>query len=174
MTATILITGASTGIGKATATAFSARGWNVIATMRDPATSDLAGPGMLVTRLDVTDAGSIAAAVKAGLRRFGRIDALVNNAGYGACGPLEAFSPDQTKRQFDTNVLGLLAVTQAVLPKLRAQKSGVVVNISSVGGRMTFPFFNLYHGTKFAVESITEALAWEMSAFAGWARMRGP
>ncbi len=174
MTQTILITGASTGIGKATAQLFHDRGWNVIATMRRPAESDLAGENMLVTALDVTDGATISAAVAAGLARFGRIDALVNNAGYGACGPLEAFTSDQIKRQFDTNVIGLLEVTRAVLPHFRAQKSGVLVNVSSVGGRMTFPFFSLYHGTKFAVEGITEALAFEMSAFGGKVKIVEP
>lgn len=118
---TILITGASSGIGKATALRFQADGWAVIATMRDPAAgADLAAlDNVLVTRLDVTDGASIAAAVAAGIARFGRIDALVNNAGYGAYGPLEAFSTDRIRRQFDTNVIGLLEVTKAVLPHMR-------------------------------------------------------
>ena len=87
---------------------------------------------------------------------------------------MEAFSADQIKRQFDTNVIGLLAVTQAIMPLFRKQKAGVLVNISSVGGRMTFPFFSLYHGTKFAVEGITEALAWEMGTFGGRAKIVEP
>jgi len=174
MAQTILITGASTGIGKATAEVFRDKGWNVVATMRRPEGSDLTGETMLVTRLDVTDPASVAAAVTAGLARFGQIDALVNNAGYGAVGPLEAFSTDQIRRQFDTNVMGLLEVTRAVLPLFRKQKSGVLVNISSVGGRMTFPFFSLYHGTKFAVEGITEALSWEMGTFGGRAKIVEP
>ncbi|MBV0912422.1 SDR family oxidoreductase [Anianabacter salinae] len=161
---TILITGASSGIGKATAMRFQSEGWNVIATMRDPAASaDLAAlDNVLVARLDVTDAGSIAAAVADGLSRFGRIDALLNNAGYGAYGPLEAFSTERIRRQFDTNVIGLLDVTKAVLPHMRANRDGTIVNISSIGGQITFPLGTLYHGTKFAVEGLSEALHYEL------------
>lgn len=161
---TILITGSSTGIGRVTAKHFQAQGWNVIATMRSPDKEEelSALDNVLVIRLDVTDETSIQAAVDAGLERFGAIDALVNNAGYGAFGPVEAFPMEGIKRQFDTNVIGLLATTKAVVPHMRKAKSGVIVNISSIGGRMTFPLGSLYHGTKFAVEGITEALTFEM------------
>ncbi|MEV8468875.1 SDR family oxidoreductase [Fluviibacterium sp. DFM31] len=161
---TILITGASSGIGKATAQRFQSEGWNVVATMRDPSAGvDLGAlDNVLVTRLDVTDAGSIAAALADGLSRFGRIDALLNNAGYGAYGPLEAFSTERIRRQFDTNVIGLLEVTKAVLPHMRSNRSGTIVNISSIGGQITFPLGTLYHGTKFAVEGLSEALHYEL------------
>lgn len=160
---TILITGASSGIGRTTALRFHAEGWNVIATMRDPSSSDLAGlDNVLVARLDVTDPASITAAVSAGIDHFGAIDVLLNNAGYGAYGPLEAFSTDRIRRQFDTNVIGLLEVTKAVLPHMRARRSGTVVNISSIGGQITFPLGTLYHGTKFAVEGLSEALHYEL------------
>ncbi len=161
---TILITGASSGIGKETARYFHEKGWNVIATMRNPdAAADLAGlDNLLVTRLDVTESASISSAVDEGIAKFGRIDALLNNAGYGAYGPLEAFPMENIRRQFDTNVIGLLEVTKAVLPHFRAQKSGVVVNVSSIGGKMTFPLGTLYHGTKFAVEGLSEALHFEL------------
>lgn len=164
---TILITGASTGIGRTTAKHFQAQGWNVIATMRSPEKeTELAGSdNVLVTRLDVTDGASIAAAVEAGIARFGQIDVLLNNAGYGAYGPLEAFSMEKIRRQFDTNVIGLLAVTKAVLPHMRARKSGHIVNISSIGGQMTFPLGTLYHGSKFAVEGLSESLHFELAAF---------
>ncbi|MEZ5754527.1 MAG: SDR family oxidoreductase [Paracoccaceae bacterium] len=164
---TILITGASSGIGKASALRFQAEGWNVIATMRDPAAGrDLAGlDRLLVTRLDVTDADSIAGAVAEGIARFGRIDVLLNNAGYGAYGPLEAFSTDRIRRQFETNVIGLLEVTKAVLPQMRANRAGTIVNISSIGGQITFPLGTLYHGTKFAVEGLSEALHYELEPF---------
>lgn len=161
---TILITGASSGIGKATGMLFQSRGWNVVATMRDPAAgTDLAAlSNVLVTRLDVTDSSSIATAVAAAIDRFGAIDVLLNNAGYGAYGPLEAFTIDRIRRQFDTNVIGLLEVTKAVLPHMRAQHEGTVVNISSIGGQITFPLGTLYHGTKFAVEGLSEALHYEL------------
>ena len=164
MTQTIFITGASSGIGKATAHYFHDKGWNVVATLRDPAQAgDLAAlPRVLVTRLDVTNGASIAAAVDAAQARFGGIDVLLNNAGYGAYGPLEAFDMEGIRRQFDTNVIGLLEVTKAVLPGMRAQGKGVIVNISSIGGRMTFPLGSLYHGTKFAVEGLSEALHYEL------------
>lgn len=163
---TILITGASSGIGKATAMRFQSEGWNVIATMRDPAAGvDLAAlDNVLVTRLDVTDSASIAAAVAEGIARFGRIHALLNNAGYGAYGPLEAFSTDRIRRQFDTNVIGLLETTKAVLPHMRTNRAGTIVNISSIGGQITFPLGTLYHGTKFAVEGLSEALHYELEA----------
>lgn len=164
MAQTIFITGASSGIGKATALYFQDRGWNIVATMRDPAQAgDLAALlRVLVTQLDVTDAASITAAVDAAQLQFGCIDAVVNNAGYGAYGPLEAFDMEGIRRQFDTNVIGLLEVTKAVLPLMRAQGKGVIVNISSIGGRMTFPLGTLYHGTKFAVEGLSEALHYEL------------
>ena len=164
MAKTILITGASSGIGKVTAALFQERGWNVVATMRTPEKEDELTQldNVLVTRLDVTDAASIAAAVGAGIDRFERIDALLNNAGYGAYGPLEATSTETIERQFDTNVIGLLEVTKAVLPHFRAQRDGVIVNISSIGGKVTFPLGTLYHGTKFAVEGLSEALHYEM------------
>ena len=164
MTQTIFITGASSGIGKATALYFHNKGWNVVATLRDPAQAgELAAlPRVLVTRLDVTDGASVAAAVDAAHAQFGGIDVLLNNAGYGAYGPLEAFDMEGIRRQFDTNVIGLLEVTKAVLPRMRTQGQGVIVNISLIGGRMTFPLGTLYHGTKFAVEGLSEALHYEL------------
>lgn len=161
---TILITGASSGIGKATARRFQTKGWNVVATMRDPsAGADLVAlDNVIVTRLDVTNPSSIADAVAAGINRFGKIDVLLNNAGYGAYGPLETFSMDRIRRQFDTNVIGLLEVTRAVLPHMRTNRAGTIVNISSIGGQITFPLGTLYHGTKFAVEGLSEALHYEL------------
>ncbi|WP_062430372.1 SDR family oxidoreductase [Herbidospora daliensis] len=166
MTSTILITGSSSGIGRATAKHFHEQGWNVIATMRSPEheTELTTLDNVLVTRLDVQDSASIKAAVDAGLARFGRIDALLNNAGYGAYGVLEATPMDKIHRQFDVNVLGLLETTKAVLPHLRANGSGTVVNVSSIGGKITLPLGTLYHGTKFAVEGLSEALHYELAA----------
>lgn len=166
MTQTILITGASSGIGKATAKLFHDQGWNVIATMRSPEKeqelSEL--PNTLVTRLDVTDSTSITSAVAEGIKAFGKIDVLLNNAGYGAYGPLEAFPMDRIRRQFDTNVIGLIETTKAILPHMRKNGAGTIVNISSIGGQMTFPLGALYHGTKFAVEGISEAMHYELEA----------
>ncbi|HBK45473.1 MAG TPA: short-chain dehydrogenase/reductase [Xanthomonadaceae bacterium] len=165
MTKTVLITGTSTGLGRACAKLFLAKGWNVVATMRQPdRESELTQSDQaLVARLDVQDADSIRSAVEAGIAKFGRIDALVNNAGYGAYGPLEATPAEKIRRQFDVNVLGLLATTQALLPHFRANRSGTIVNVSSVGGRMAFPLGTLYHGTKFAVEGLSESLQYELN-----------
>lgn len=164
---TILITGTSSGLGRATAKLFQAKGWNVIATMRTPdkETELTKLKHTLVTRLDVQDPKSIQSAVDAGLAKFWRIDALVNNAGYGVFGPLEATPLEKMRRQFDVNVIGLLATTQALLPHFRANRSGTIVNVSSVAGRMTFPLSTLYNGTKFAVEGISEALQYELGLF---------
>ena len=169
MKQTILITGASSGIGKATAILFQSKGWNVIATMRNPENETELNTidNVLVTRLDVLDLESIQQAVHSGIQKFGKIDALLNNAGYGAFGPVEAFSRDSIVRQFNTNVIGLLDVTRAVLPHFRTNKNGVIVNISSVGGKVTFPLGALYHGTKFAVEGISEAMNFEVEQFGG-------
>ena len=161
---TILITGASSGIGKETARFFQAKSWNVIATMRTPENeTELTGlVNVLVARLDVQDTESISTAIAAGIERFGRIDVLLNNAGYGAYGALEATPKHKLRRQFDVNVIGLLETTKAVLPHFRKNQSGLIINISSIGGKITLPLGSLYHGTKFAVEGISEALRFEM------------
>ncbi|MGK0365793.1 MAG: NADP-dependent 3-hydroxy acid dehydrogenase YdfG [Saprospiraceae bacterium] len=166
MNKTILITGASSGIGKATAQLFQAKGWNVIATMRTPEKEEELTQldNILVARLDVLDLASIDNTIKAGIEKFGKIDVLVNNAGYGAYGPLEAFKRESIVRQFNTNVIGLMDVTRAMLPHFRQNKDGVIINVSSIGGKITFPLGALYHGTKFAVEGISEALRFEMES----------
>jgi len=166
-TKTVLITGASSGIGKATAEFFAARGWNVAATMRTPAKAQFAGDGndrIKVYRLDVTDEASIAEAVAAVIADFGRIDVLVNNAGYGLVGVFEAMTPEQVRRQFDTNVLGVMNVTRAVLPQMRAQQDGCIVNVASVAGRMSLPLYSLYCSSKWAVEGFSEALTYELAS----------
>ena len=165
MSQTILITGASSGFGKATALKFQAEGWNVIATMRRPENEQELSQldKVVVERLDVLDLASIDQAVQKGFERFGGIDALVNNAGYGAYGPLEAFPRENIVKQFNTNVIGLLDVTRALLPHFRSRKAGSIINISSMGGKVPFPLGSLYHGTKFAVEGISEALHYELT-----------
>ena len=167
MSKTVFITGASTGIGRATAKYFQEKGWNVVATMRSPEkeTEFQQLERVLVTRLDVLERESIRKAVATAIEKFGKIDVLVNNAGYGAYGPLEAFPIENIRRQFDVNVIGLLEVTQEVLPHMRQNRDGLILNISSVGGKMTFPLGSLYHGTKFAVEGISEALHYELEHF---------
>ena len=176
MKKTIFITGASTGIGKETAKLFHSKGWNVIATMRNPESgADLSElDNVKVTSLDVLDLDSIEKAVKTGIQKFGKIDVLLNNAGYGAYGPLEAFSRENIIRQFDTNVIGLLDVTKALLPHFRQNKGGIIINISSIGGKMTFPLGALYHGTKFAVEGISESLSFEVEEFGGKVKIVEP
>ena len=166
MAKTILITGASSGIGKSTAKYFNGKGWNIAATMRSPENEKelSALDNVLVTRLDVQDSSSISRAVAETIERFGKIDVLLNNAGYGAYGPLEATSIENVRRQFDVNVIGLIEVTKAVLPHFRKNKDGLLINISSIGGKMTFPLGSLYHGTKFAVEGLSEALSFELEA----------
>ena len=176
MNKTILITGASTGLGQATAILFQSKGWNVIATMRSPEndTTLTALDNVLVTKLDVLDIDSIENAVREGIRKFRKIDVLVNNAGYGAYGPLESFPREKIIRQFNTNVIGLLDVTKALLPHFRQNKSGIIINISSIGGKMTFPLGSLYHGTKFAVEGISESLSYEVEQFNGKVKIVEP
>lgn len=176
MNNTILITGASSGIGKATTKLFQEKGWNVVATMRTPEKEEelTALDNVLVTRLDVLDLDSIQSAVQSGIDKFGKIDVLVNNAGYGAYGPLEAMPRENIVRQFNTNVIGLLDVTQAVLPHFRANKNGIIINISSIGGRVAFPLGSLYHGTKYAVEGISEALSFEMEQIGGKVKVVEP
>jgi len=167
MSKTIVITGSSSGIGKATALYFAEQGWNVVATMRSPEkeTELNALDNVWVAPLDVLNVESIEKTIQETIARFGKIDVLVNNAGYGAYGPLEAFDRESIIRQFNTNVIGLLDVTRAVLPHFRANASGTIINVSSMGGRFTFPFGSLYHGTKFAVEGISESLSFETAAY---------
>ena len=176
MKKTIFITGASSGIGKETAKLFQSKGWNVIATMRNPNNETELNQleNVLVAQLDVLDLDSIQKAFAEGIQKFGSVDVLLNNAGYGAYGPLEAFNRDNIVRQFNTNVIGLLDVTRAILPHFREHKKGIIINISSIGGKMTFPLGSLYHGTKFAVEGISESLNFEVEQFGGQVKIVEP
>jgi NAD(P)-dependent dehydrogenase (short-subunit alcohol dehydrogenase family) len=140
----------------------------VAATMRKP--EGFAGfqdpdKRISIFKLDVTDAASIERAVKEVLVAFGHLDVLVNNAGYGLVGPFEAMEDQQIRRQFETNVFGLMAMTRAVLPQMRARRQGHIVNVASVGGRLTFPFYSIYHATKWAVEGFSESLVSELREF---------
>lgn len=163
---TIFITGASSGIGKAVAKQFVALGWNVVATLRTPSaeTELIDSDRLLITRLDVQDASSVQAAVDAAVSRFRGIDVLVNNAGFSLFGVFEALSPQKIQEQFAVNVFGLMEVTRAVLPVLRQQGGGTIVNVSSSGGLITVPLMSMYHATKFAVEGFSESLAYELAS----------
>ncbi|MDI1241025.1 MAG: SDR family oxidoreductase [bacterium] len=163
----IFITGASSGIGLETAKLFQSKNWKVAATMRTPEKAEhLRKIADVETfSLDVTDVASIKGAVAGALEKFGRIDVVVNNAGYGLLGPFEAASPEQIDRQFQTNLFGLFNVCREIIPYFREQKRGTIVNISSLGGRVAFPFSSLYNATKFAVEGFSESLQYELEPF---------
>lgn len=164
---TIFITGASSGIGKSISEYFHQKGWNVAATMRSPEKNeDLSSKeNIRLYKLDVLNQTSIDDTINGVLKDFGSIDVLVNNAGYALVGPFEASTNDQIKRQFDTNVLGLMNVTRSILPHFRKQRKGIIINVASVGGRITFPLYSLYHGTKWAVEGFSESLHYELRQF---------
>lgn len=157
MNKVVLITGSSSGIGQAAAEVFAARGWKVAATARDVG-SVHARENVRAFSLDVTEVESVRATVAAVVRDFGTIDVLVNNAGYGLFGRLEGTSIEQLEAVFRTNVLGLIRVTQQVLPLMRERKSGTIVNVSSIAGRTATPFMTGYNATKFAVEGLSESL----------------
>jgi len=166
MKKTVLITGASSGFGKETAKVFRDNGWNVIATMRSPEKEQELTElkdDILVTRLDVQDSDTIEEAIKSGIEKFGRIDALINNAGYGLMGVFESATSKQIQQQYAVNVFGLMDVTRAVLPHMREQGNGCIINISSFGGVVALPFGSLYNSSKFAVEGFSEALSHELS-----------
>ena len=162
---TILITGSSTGIGRASVIKFQNEGWNVVASMRTPEKETELNTldNVLVTRLDVLDLDSIESALNGGIEAFGKIDVVLNNAGYALAGTFESAKRESIIRQFGVNVQGLFDVTQKALPHFRANKSGMFINITSIGGRITFPLMPLYHSTKFAVEGFSESLHWELS-----------
>jgi NAD(P)-dependent dehydrogenase (short-subunit alcohol dehydrogenase family) len=163
---TIVITGASSGIGKATARYFAEQGWRVAATMRKPeAETELNQmENVLLYALDVTDEASVENATKQILSDFGTVDVVLNNAGYAVMGTFESATPEQIERQFDVNVFGLMNVTRAFLPHFRANGEGLFLNVSSMGGQITFPLLSLYHSTKWAVEGFTESLSYELSS----------
>ena len=161
----VLITGCSTGIGRATAERLVDEGWNVYATARRPESiEELAKRGCRTLALDVTDERSMSEAVKEA-ERDGPIGALVNNAGYSQSGAIESLPMDNIRRQFETNVFGLIRMCQLVLAGMRDVASGRIVNISSMGGKLTFPGGGVYHATKHAVEALSDALRFEVGGF---------
>jgi NAD(P)-dependent dehydrogenase (short-subunit alcohol dehydrogenase family) len=161
-----LVTGASSGIGRATALRLAALGFTVhAAARRVERMSDLADHGIHVESLDVTDDGSMVTVVDKIVSEHGRIDILVNNAGYGSYGAVEDVPIAEARRQFDVNVFGLARLTQLVLPHMRAQRDGYIVNISSMGGKIWEPLGGWYHAAKFAVEGLSDCLRAEVAEF---------
>jgi NAD(P)-dependent dehydrogenase (short-subunit alcohol dehydrogenase family) len=164
--AAVLITGCSSGIGHATAERLLDGGWTVYASARRPESiSDLAAKGAKTLALDVTDEESMSAGVKQVTDAEGAIGVLINNAGYSQSGAVESVGLDQVRRQFETNVFGLIRMCQLALPGMREQGWGKIVNIGSMGGRMTFPGGGLYHSTKYALEAISDSLRFEVRGF---------
>jgi NADP-dependent 3-hydroxy acid dehydrogenase YdfG len=169
MSKTILITGAASGFGRETAETLAAAGHTVYASMRDiagrnaAAASALRGQGIKIVELDVSDDASVENAIAAVLADASKIDVLINNAGLASAGVTEAFTADQAKILFNTNVVGIIRTTRAVLPAMRAAKDGLIINIGSILGRITFPFYGIYGATKFALEALTDSYRYELS-----------
>ncbi len=162
----VLVTGCSSGIGRATAERLAHAGWPVFASARRvEAIRELEGAGCRCLALDVCDEASMRAAVEGVEKEHGAVGALVNNAGYGSEGPLEEIALEEVRRQFETNVFGALRLTQLVLPGMRRQRWGRIVNLSSMGGRLTLPGGGVYHATKYAVEALSDALRFEVRGF---------
>ena len=172
----VMITGCSTGIGRLAAKTFQSKGWNVIATMRSPENEEefIDRPDVLVARLDVTDRPSILAAIDEGIARFGALDVVVNNAARGGRALLEASSDAMVRAMYDTNVFGVMDVCRAVLPHMRERKSGCIINVTSMAGMVGIPLETSYSGTKYAVEGMTEALAFELSGLGILAKTVAP
>jgi NAD(P)-dependent dehydrogenase (short-subunit alcohol dehydrogenase family) len=161
---TILVTGSSSGNGRAAAKLFAARGWNVIATMRSPERETELGKieGIAVDVLDVTKAEHVRAAAE----KFGaRTDVVLNNAGYGVVGPLEGMTDEQMVREFDVNLMGAVRITRAFLPYFRERRSGLFINITSVGGVVALPFSSSYFATKWAIQGWSEVISFEVAPF---------
>lgn len=160
---TIFITGASTGLGKATAKLFAAKGWKVIATMRKPENEKELTliNNVTLLPLDVTNLAQIKETTQKALA-LGSIDVVFNNAGYGLMGPLESTTDEQLVRQLNTNILGVIRVTQAFIPYFREKQQGLFISTTSIGGLITFPFASVYHATKWALEGWSESMAFEL------------
>jgi NAD(P)-dependent dehydrogenase (short-subunit alcohol dehydrogenase family) len=160
----VLITGASSGVGQSTARLLSQKGYKVFGTSRNPASAE-AIPTVEMLALDVGSDDSVAACVKAVTNGGGRIDVLVNNAAYELAGALEEISIDEAKAQFETNFFGVVRMVKAVLPSMRQQKQGQIINVSSLSGVSSIPFMGIYSASKFALEGYTEALRLEVNPF---------
>jgi len=167
MPKTILITGASSGIGRESALLFQRNGWNVVASMRSPdkETELLHLPNVICPKLDVLDDETIRSAVSMAYAKFETIDVVLNNAGYGLIGAFETFDKHQIERQFSTNLFGLMAVTREVLPHMRKNRNGMIINVASFAGRSIFPVYSVYHASKWAVEGFSESLQYEVESY---------
>jgi NAD(P)-dependent dehydrogenase (short-subunit alcohol dehydrogenase family) len=162
----VLLTGCSSGIGRATALRLARSGGTVYASARDPSSlEELERAGCRTLALDVTDEGSMRAAVQSVVRTEGAVGVLINNAGYSQSGAIETVPMDAVRRQFETNVFGAVRLAQLVAPGMRAQRWGRIVNVGSMGGRLTFPGGGFYHATKYALEAISDALRFELRGF---------
>ncbi|MEV6237018.1 SDR family oxidoreductase [Lentzea sp. NPDC051838] len=165
MSKVIVVTGTASGLGKATVEKFAAEGWNVVATVRKEADLKVHNENVRTLLLDVDDEEAAPGFAQEALAQFGRVDALVNNAGSYTMGPVEATTMDQAHRQFQTNFFGLIAITRAFLPIFREQRSGVVVNIASIAAEQSSPYHAVYSASKAAVVSLSESLNIEMEEF---------
>lgn len=167
MKKTVLITGTSSGIGKSAVFEFAKNGWNVIATQRNhkKETDFISLPNVKLFNLDVTNLDSIIETMTIVQKDFGNIDVIVNNAGFGVDGIFESMSDEIIQKQFNTNVFGLMRVTREAIKLMRPDGGGIIIQISSMGGKITFPLYSIYHATKFAVEGFTESLHYELAQF---------
>jgi NAD(P)-dependent dehydrogenase (short-subunit alcohol dehydrogenase family) len=163
---TVLITGTSSGFGRTCVGYFAKRGWNVIATMRQPEDEKALQliPDVLVTKLDVTDDATISNSIAAGIARFGSIDAVINNAGFGLFGLFEGTPIGKVREQFEVNVFGVMNVIRALLPHFRKNQRGLILNVSSGAGVFALPMISLYCASKFALEGFSESLAYELAS----------
>jgi NAD(P)-dependent dehydrogenase (short-subunit alcohol dehydrogenase family) len=162
---TVFITGTSSGIGRETVKLFSENGWQVAATLRNIGEETELNKlvNVKLFAMDVNNETQVQAAIQNAIAEFGRIDVLINNAGYTTLGVFEAATMEQMQNQFNTNVFGIFRTIKSVLPHFRENRRGLIINISSLGGRMAFPLYSLYHATKWAVEGFTESLSYELS-----------
>ncbi|MBK0382433.1 SDR family oxidoreductase [Pedobacter sp. SD-b] len=167
MKKTIFITGASSGIGKTTALYFANKGWQVAATMRNINGKEelQENQNIKLYQLDVTDASSVKSAVDKAINDFGKIDVLLNNAGFGLFGPLETVSEETLTKQFNTNMFGVIRTIKEILPNMRANRNGLIINITSIGGLVGLPFNAIYHATKFGLDGLSESLKYELKQF---------